>query len=190
MRSAKDFFQPLAIGAPMPPRAIPVKPSRMIHFFDPSNPKMAAKVPDLARQCDVLLGNLEEASSQPLDLATQRLEVRRWSADVNGLVEPAVAQRGDRAVDVPDSASEQQRESERHRERDRYQSRGLPQQTCPRPFSFRLQRTEFLVDLLGGQQGKLPAREHGPGVRLRQVLSHPVRHVAHRGPALRSRTGR
>src|SRR3989440_297304 len=61
MRSAKDFFKPLAIGAPEPPREIPFRPSRMIHFFDPSNPKMAAKVPDLARQCDVLLGNLEDA---------------------------------------------------------------------------------------------------------------------------------
>ena len=44
MRSAKDFFQPMAIGAPAPPREIPFTPSRMIHFFDPSNAKMAAKV--------------------------------------------------------------------------------------------------------------------------------------------------
>ena len=61
MRSAKDFFQPMALGAPMPPREIPFRPSRMIHFFDPSNEKMAAKLPDLARKCDVLLGNLEDA---------------------------------------------------------------------------------------------------------------------------------
>jgi malyl-CoA/(S)-citramalyl-CoA lyase len=61
MRSAKDFFKPKAIGAPTPLREIPFKPSRMIHFFDPSNPKMAAKLPDLAQKCDVLLGNLEDA---------------------------------------------------------------------------------------------------------------------------------
>jgi malyl-CoA/(S)-citramalyl-CoA lyase len=61
MRSAKDFFKPLAIGAPEPVREIPFKPSRMIHFFDPSNAKMAAKVPDIARTVDVLLGNLEDA---------------------------------------------------------------------------------------------------------------------------------
>ncbi|MCU1685618.1 MAG: CoA ester lyase [Amycolatopsis sp.] len=61
MRSPKDFFAPLAIGAPDPLRQIPVPPSRMIHFFDPSNEKMAAKVPDLARKVDVLLGNLEDA---------------------------------------------------------------------------------------------------------------------------------
>ena len=61
MRSAKDFFRPLAIGAPAPVREILFKPSRMIHFFDPSNPRMAAKVPELTRKCDVLLGNLEDA---------------------------------------------------------------------------------------------------------------------------------
>ncbi len=33
----------------------------MIHFFDPSNPKMAAKVPDIAKTVDILLGNLEDA---------------------------------------------------------------------------------------------------------------------------------
>ncbi len=63
MRSAKDFFKPLAIGAPEPAREIPFRPSRMIHFFDPSNEKMAAKVPDIAKRCDVILGNLEDAVS-------------------------------------------------------------------------------------------------------------------------------
>ena len=61
MRSAKDFFQPMALGAPAPLREIPFKPSRMIHFFDPSNAKMATKIPDIAKKCDVLLGNLEDA---------------------------------------------------------------------------------------------------------------------------------
>ncbi|MFM7142964.1 MAG: HpcH/HpaI aldolase/citrate lyase family protein [Alphaproteobacteria bacterium] len=61
MRSPKDFFKPLAIGAPEPVREVPFRPSRMIHFFDPSNAKMAAKVGDLAKKCDVLLGNLEDA---------------------------------------------------------------------------------------------------------------------------------
>jgi malyl-CoA/(S)-citramalyl-CoA lyase len=42
-------------------REIPVKPSRMIHFFDPSNPKMVTKLPELAKQVDILLGNLEDA---------------------------------------------------------------------------------------------------------------------------------
>src|SRR5262249_42547960 len=37
------------------------KPSRMIHFFDASNEKMRARVPDMAKQADILLGNLEDA---------------------------------------------------------------------------------------------------------------------------------
>ncbi|MEU6641436.1 CoA ester lyase [Saccharomonospora sp. NPDC046836] len=61
MRSPKDFFAPLALGAPEPVRQIPAPPSRMIHFFDPSNEKMATKVPELAKRVDVLLGNLEDA---------------------------------------------------------------------------------------------------------------------------------
>ena len=61
MRPPRDFLKPLAIGAPEPLREIPVKPSRMIHFFDASNEKMAAKVPDMAREADILLGNLEDA---------------------------------------------------------------------------------------------------------------------------------
>jgi len=61
VRSPKDFFRPLAVGAPAPLREVPWRPSRMIHFFDPSNPKMVAKLPGLATTVDVLLGNLEDA---------------------------------------------------------------------------------------------------------------------------------
>jgi malyl-CoA/(S)-citramalyl-CoA lyase len=61
MRNPRDFFKPLAIDAPEPPREIPFKPSRMIHFLDASNEKMRAKVPDMVKQADVLLGNLEDA---------------------------------------------------------------------------------------------------------------------------------
>jgi malyl-CoA/(S)-citramalyl-CoA lyase len=61
MRNPRNITKPLAIGAPKPPLEIPVRPSRMIHFFDPSNPRMASKVPDIARKVDVLLANLEDA---------------------------------------------------------------------------------------------------------------------------------
>jgi malyl-CoA/(S)-citramalyl-CoA lyase len=61
MRSPKDFFRPLAVGAPEPLREIPFRPSRVIHFFPPSNEKMVAKVPDMAPKVDVLLANLEDA---------------------------------------------------------------------------------------------------------------------------------
>jgi malyl-CoA/(S)-citramalyl-CoA lyase len=76
MRSAKDFFQPLALGAPAPVREIPVLPSRMIHFFDPSNEKMAAKIPDMAKKCDVLLGNLEDAISADNKIAAREGLIR------------------------------------------------------------------------------------------------------------------
>jgi len=61
MRNPRDFAKPLAIGAPDPVLEIPVEPSRMIHFFDPSNEKIVGKLPDLAQKADILLGNLEDA---------------------------------------------------------------------------------------------------------------------------------
>ena len=60
VRSARDFFKPLAVGAPEPVREIPFRPSRMIHFFPPSNEKMVAKLPDIVPTVDILLGNLED----------------------------------------------------------------------------------------------------------------------------------
>jgi malyl-CoA/(S)-citramalyl-CoA lyase len=61
MRNPKDFFRPLAVGAPAPLREIPLRPSRMIHFFNPANEKMVSKLPDMIGTVDVLLGNLEDA---------------------------------------------------------------------------------------------------------------------------------
>jgi malyl-CoA/(S)-citramalyl-CoA lyase len=60
VRSAKDFFKPLAVGAPEPVREIPFRPSRMIHFFPPSNDKMVAKLGDIVPTVDIILGNLED----------------------------------------------------------------------------------------------------------------------------------
>jgi len=61
MRSPKDFFAPLALGAPAPLREIPFPPSRMIHFFPPHLERVRAKLPELAPKVDILLGNLEDA---------------------------------------------------------------------------------------------------------------------------------
>ncbi len=71
MRNPRFHFAPLAVGAPSPLHEIPLKPSRMIHFFDPSNEKLRARVPDMARSADVLLGNLEDA------IAADRKEAAR-----------------------------------------------------------------------------------------------------------------
>ena len=61
MRNPRDFFKPLAVGAPDPVTEIPFTPSRMIHFFDPSNEKIVGKLPDIATKADIVLGNLEDA---------------------------------------------------------------------------------------------------------------------------------
>src|SRR3954454_10056911 len=61
LRNPRDFVKPLAVGAPDPLTEIPVKPSRMIHFFDPSNEKILRQLPDTAAKADIVLGNLEDA---------------------------------------------------------------------------------------------------------------------------------
>lgn len=61
MKLPVQFYKPLAIGAPQPLRELPVRPERMIHFFPPHIEKIRAKIPDTARQVDVLCGNLEDA---------------------------------------------------------------------------------------------------------------------------------
>src|ERR671911_1053376 len=76
MRNPRDFFKPLAVGAPHPLPEIPVKPSRMIHFLDFSNEKMVAKAADIATRTDILLGNLEDA-----------IPVHRKQAARTGLIE-------------------------------------------------------------------------------------------------------
>ena len=88
MRNPRDFAHPLAIGAPEPMLEIPLKPSRMIHFLDFSNEKMVAKAPDIAKQTDILLGNLEDA-----------IPVDRKEAAREGLVKAAKeADLGDTAL--------------------------------------------------------------------------------------------
>ena len=71
-RNPRDFLKPLALGAPEPVREIPVKPARMIHFFDPSNERMRARVPEMAQQADVLLGNLEDAIAADRKVAARQ----------------------------------------------------------------------------------------------------------------------
>ncbi len=80
MRNPRAFLRPLAVGAPTPLAEVPFRPSRMIHFFDPSNEKMRGKVPDIAAKVDIILGNLEDA------VKTDRKEAAR-----QGLVEVAKA---------------------------------------------------------------------------------------------------
>lgn len=58
---ARNFYRPLAVGAPAPLREASIKVERMIHFIPPQSEKIRAKLPELIRQVDVVLGNLEDA---------------------------------------------------------------------------------------------------------------------------------
>jgi malyl-CoA/(S)-citramalyl-CoA lyase len=72
MKLPRRFFQPLALGAPLPLRDLPVRLERMIHFVPPHVDKMRAKVGELLGRVDVVLGNLEDAI--PADM---KVEARR-----------------------------------------------------------------------------------------------------------------
>ncbi|MGE3147175.1 MAG: CoA ester lyase [Pseudorhodoplanes sp.] len=61
MKLPRQFFKPLAIGAPQPLRELPLRLERMIHFVPPHLEKIRAKVPQIATEVDVVLGNLEDA---------------------------------------------------------------------------------------------------------------------------------
>lgn len=61
MKTPAAFYKPLAIGAPQPMRELPITLERTIHFLPPHNEKMRAKAGDMAKNVDVLLGNLEDA---------------------------------------------------------------------------------------------------------------------------------
>ena len=76
MKSARSFYQPLAIGAPAPLRELPVRLERMIHFIPPHVNKLTAKVPDLIREVDVVLGNLEDAIPADAKEAARRGFIR------------------------------------------------------------------------------------------------------------------
>src|SRR5712664_2969982 len=61
MKLPRQFFKPLALGAPAPLTELPLQLERMIHFVPPHIEKLRAKVPELIAQVDVVLGNLEDA---------------------------------------------------------------------------------------------------------------------------------
>src|SRR3977135_1151581 len=61
MKHPRNFFKPLAIGAPAPLRELPVRLERMAHCVPPQSEKLRARVPELIAQVDVVLGNLEDA---------------------------------------------------------------------------------------------------------------------------------
>jgi malyl-CoA/(S)-citramalyl-CoA lyase len=87
MKLPRQFFKPLAIGAPAPLRELPVRLERMIHFVPPHLEKLRAKVPDLIRQVDVVLGNLEDAIPADAKEAARRgfIEMGKQDYGATGL---------------------------------------------------------------------------------------------------------
>jgi malyl-CoA/(S)-citramalyl-CoA lyase len=72
MKPPRNFFSPLAAGAPQPFHEPPTKLERMIHFIPAQNEKVRAKLPSVIPTVDVILGNLEDAIP-----ADQKLNARR-----------------------------------------------------------------------------------------------------------------
>jgi malyl-CoA/(S)-citramalyl-CoA lyase len=60
MKLPRQFFKPLALGAPKPLAELPLRLERLIHFVPPHVEKVRDKVPELIPQVDVVLGNLED----------------------------------------------------------------------------------------------------------------------------------
>jgi malyl-CoA/(S)-citramalyl-CoA lyase len=61
MKPPRQFFTPLAAGAPEPFRELPVKLERVVHFVPAHNERVRAKLAETIPQVDVLCANLEDA---------------------------------------------------------------------------------------------------------------------------------
>ena len=80
MKLPRNFFKPLAVGAPAPLRELPVRLERMIHFVPPHIEKVRLKVPELIDQVDIVLGNLEDAIPADAKEAARRGFIEMASA--------------------------------------------------------------------------------------------------------------
>jgi malyl-CoA/(S)-citramalyl-CoA lyase len=98
MKLPRNFYRPLTAGAPAPLREPPVRLERMIHFVPPHLDKVRAKVPELTRQVDVVLGNLEDGVPAEAKLAARNAFIQMarevdfgvtglWTR-INGLATP------------------------------------------------------------------------------------------------------
>jgi malyl-CoA/(S)-citramalyl-CoA lyase len=85
MKVPANFYKPLALGAPAPLHELPIRPERMIHFFPPHVDKIRARLPETAREVDVLCGNLEDGiPADAKDAARAGFIEAAGSADLGG----------------------------------------------------------------------------------------------------------
>ena len=71
-KTPHKFYSPLAIGAPQPLHQLPVRLERMIHFVPPHNDKLRARAGQMAKDVDVVLGNLEDAIPADAKIAARK----------------------------------------------------------------------------------------------------------------------
>lgn len=74
VRPPHRFYAPLAMGAPLPYRELPVRLERAIHFFPPHLAHVRARVQSLALagEADVVCGNLEDGIANEDKVAARR----------------------------------------------------------------------------------------------------------------------
>ena len=72
LKPPRKFFEPLAMGAPMPLRDLPVRVERMIHFVPAHLEKVRAKAGEMVKTVDVILGNLEDAIPADAKIAARQ----------------------------------------------------------------------------------------------------------------------
>ena len=63
MNLGRNFYKPLADGAPEPSNEPNDNLERVIHFFPPHLKKVTDKLPSLCKASDIILGNLEDGIS-------------------------------------------------------------------------------------------------------------------------------
>ena len=80
MKPPRKFFEPLAMGAPMPLRELPVRVERMIQFVPPHLEKVRGKVGELVKTVDVVLGNLEDAIPADAKIAARQGTIEMGNA--------------------------------------------------------------------------------------------------------------
>jgi malyl-CoA/(S)-citramalyl-CoA lyase len=84
MKTPRAFFAPLASGAPAPLRELPVTLERMLHFVPPHLDKVRAKVPEVAKEVDVILANLEDAIPADAKEAARAGAIEMGRMDLSG----------------------------------------------------------------------------------------------------------
>ena len=63
MVSNRNFYNKLAVGAPTPEKELENNLERVIHFFPPHIKNVIDKLPEITKESDVILGNLEDGIS-------------------------------------------------------------------------------------------------------------------------------